>query len=99
MRNKMLLGLALLTSLQVHANNSNKSEHLIVGVSPATSAAHLCWYNEQRFSEGAIIEMHKTAKICALKHPNQANGPLMWRSLDAKGQPIYPELKSKIQVR
>ncbi|MEO2268447.1 DUF1496 domain-containing protein [Pseudoalteromonas pernae] len=95
---KTLLVLALLSSAQLYASEP-KRPNIIVGSGDALSSTQVCWYKEQRFSEGAIVAMGDTAKVCALKFPSQPNGPLIWLSVDDQGNAIYPLKKNKVSVR
>ncbi len=78
---------------EVH-NKGGTRAHVLVDA-PTVPA---CWYQGQRYSEGALLIMEEVLKICARKHPQEENGSLMWRSVDAKGEPIYPRLQNKIRV-
>ncbi|WP_158684662.1 DUF1496 domain-containing protein [Pseudoalteromonas sp. T1lg48] len=78
---------------EVHGKSGARA-HVLVDAPTAPA----CWYQGQRYSEGALLIMEDILKICARKQPQHENGPLMWRSVDAKGEPIYPQLKHKIRV-
>ena len=64
----------------------------------AETLQHVCWYQDKKYSEGAIIEVGSTLLICAIKHKNQPNSQLGWFKLDDKGNVIYPKKPSKITV-
>lgn len=58
----------------------------------------VCWYQEKRYSEGAVIEMQGQLRVCANKEPNQSNGSLMWLPMDEEGRAVYPRQNKKIRV-
>lgn len=64
----------------------------------AETFQHVCWYQDKKYSEGAIIEVGSTLLICAIKHKNQPNSQLGWFKLDEKGNVIYPKKPTKITV-
>ncbi|WP_462159843.1 DUF1496 domain-containing protein [Pseudoalteromonas sp. GB56] len=96
--NKTLFLVAIFISAHLSANEPKRA-NVIVGAGDALSPAQVCWYKEQRYSEGAIVLMGNTNKVCALKYPSQPNGPLVWLSMDDQGQALYPQKKSKLSVR
>ena len=64
-----------------------------------TEVNHLiCWYDDKKYTLGAVIEVNDTRLICTQRYPNQENGPVAWYQLDKKGNIIYPKTKPKITV-
>lgn len=59
----------------------------------------VCWYQDKKYSEGAILQVAETSLVCALKDKNQPNGQLGWFKLDDKGNVIYPQKTSKISIK
>ncbi|MEM0515915.1 DUF1496 domain-containing protein [Pseudoalteromonas sp. YIC-827] len=95
---KMILTLCLPAAASTLANEvHNKTgarAHVLVDVPTAPA----CWYQGQRYSEGALLIMEEVLKICARKHPHEENGSLIWRRVDTKGEPIYPQSQNRIRV-
>jgi hypothetical protein len=58
----------------------------------------VCWYQNQKFSQGAIIKTEQHHLICELKSINQPNGPLAWFKTDDNGLPIYPKPQTRITI-
>lgn len=57
-----------------------------------------CWYDNKRYSEGALLQIHSFTLICGAKYPQHSNSQLMWLKLDKEGNPIYPPKRKKITV-
>ncbi|WP_372767397.1 DUF1496 domain-containing protein [Pseudoalteromonas sp.] len=64
----------------------------------ADTLQHVCWYQDKKYSEGAIIQVSNITLICTVKYKNQPNSQLGWLQLDEKGNVIYPKKASKITV-
>ena len=58
----------------------------------------VCWFNDQKYSEGSLIIMSEKLVVCANKFANQTNGQLVWRLADADGQPIHITPKKTINI-
>lgn len=58
----------------------------------------VCWYQNEKFSQGAIIKIDQHHLICELKSINQPNGPLAWFKTDDNGLPIYPKPQTRITI-
>ena len=63
-------------------------------ITPASTEL-VCWYQDKRFSEGAIIMMETTRVICTARNQFESNGRLAWRMINDQGQIIYPTKQSK----
>lgn len=85
----------LLVLLPCCANAKNTKAHLLI--EPET-LQHVCWYQDKKYSEGAILQVAEILLVCSLKDKNQPNGKLGWFKLDDKGNVIYPKKPSKITV-
>ncbi len=59
----------------------------------------LCWYKNEKYSEGAIIKMTEFYFSCAQKNQFTMNGTVIWLKLDKHGQVIYPKPKRKITIK
>jgi len=57
-----------------------------------------CWYDNKRYSEGAVVQVHSVTLICAAKYPQHSNSQLMWLKLDKQSNLIYPKKPSTITV-
>lgn len=57
-----------------------------------------CWYDNKRYSEGALLQVHSITLVCAAKHPQHNNSQLMWLKLDKQGNLIYPKKPATITV-
>lgn len=58
----------------------------------------VCWYDNQKYSQGAIIKIDEHSLVCELKSINQPNGSLVWLKLDINGMPIYPKTPARISI-
>ena len=58
----------------------------------------ICWYQNQKYSFGALLVVKDFIMICDLKYKNQINGPLAWFKTDKNGNAIYPKQPSKITI-
>jgi hypothetical protein len=58
----------------------------------------VCWYQNEKFSQGAIIKTDQHHLICELKSINQPNGALAWFKTDDNGLPIYPKPPARITI-
>ncbi|AQP98373.1 MULTISPECIES: DUF1496 domain-containing protein [Pseudoalteromonas] len=57
-----------------------------------------CWYDNKRYSEGALIQIHSFTLICGAKTPQHNNSRLIWLKLDKQGNAIYPTKPQTITV-
>lgn len=93
--NVFALGLPLYLVANFAVANESKAKVWING----DSLQQVCWYQDKKYSEGAIIEVAKLTLMCTRKDKNQPNGQLGWLKLDDKGNIIYPTQKSKISIK
>lgn len=61
------------------------------------TAAH-CWYDDKRYSEGALLHIHSFTLICQAKRPEHNNSELIWLKLDKQGNAVYPTKAKTIRV-
>ncbi|TMP85671.1 DUF1496 domain-containing protein [Pseudoalteromonas ruthenica] len=94
MRTALVVLITLMFAPQGVADTKKTKTHVWVDAQHTS----VCWYEERRYSEGAVIDMFGAPKICARKYPNQDNGALIWRAVDKQGHPVYPEQQGKIRV-
>ncbi len=57
-----------------------------------------CWYDNKRYTEGALIQVHSFTLLCGAKNPQQNNSQLIWLKIDKQGNAIYPSQPKKITV-
>lgn len=88
------------TSLIYSVNSfSNTPEtRLFLTTQDALTQHAICWYEDKRYSEGAIISMANIRLICAAKNPNHNNSALSWLMLNEKNEVIYPQKPKTIRV-
>ncbi|WP_372762292.1 DUF1496 domain-containing protein [Pseudoalteromonas sp.] len=70
----------------------------VVDASQFTQTPASCWYDNKRYSEGALIQVHAVTLICGTKDLANAESPLIWLKLDKQGKIIYPTKAAKITV-
>ena len=58
----------------------------------------ICWFEDKRYSEGAIILMANVRMICTAKTPSHSNSPLTWLMLNEQNEIIYPSAPKTIRV-
>ncbi|TMP39487.1 DUF1496 domain-containing protein [Pseudoalteromonas rubra] len=58
----------------------------------------VCWYQDLRYTQGAIIKQVDKLYVCGHRYANQPQSPLMWLKLDENGDPVRVEMKGKIRV-
>ena len=79
--------------------SSSPTQKDSVIIAPSSTEA-VCWYQDKRFSEGAIIMMETTRVICTARNQFESNGRLAWRMINDQGQILYPTNQTKkITVR
>ena len=92
--NAHLLYTALLSSSFVTLANE-KNKHLWVETDVNN---RVCWYQDKKYSQGALLVVNEYTLVCELKYPQQTNGPLAWLKVDKNGNPIYPKPIKRITV-
>ena len=70
----------------------------IVDATQLINTSTECWYDNKRYSEGAILQVHSVTLICAAKYPQHNNSQLIWLKLDKQGNLIYPKKPATITV-
>ena len=91
---RLTVGLLLLGSTAVLA-----APHTITTTRPAlelqvnSDLAPACFYADQRYSKGSIIEMAKQPFICERENTFEQNGRLSWHPF-----PLEPQAKNKLTI-
>jgi len=99
MRALIILSACFLSlSLSLFCNAEPYNSRNFVNASQLTQHQTTCWYDDKRFSEGALISVQTFTLLCSAKNPNQTNGALMWLKLNEQGKVIYPKRPKKITV-
>ncbi|MBE0371061.1 DUF1496 domain-containing protein [Pseudoalteromonas sp. MMG013] len=60
---------------------------------------NVCWYQGQKYSEGALIKQFDMLFACSNKHPKQTNSRVVWVKADASGVPIKLDPERTIRVK
>ncbi len=58
----------------------------------------LCWYDNKRYTEGAIIQIGQSELVCAAKHTHFNNSELSWLRIDKDGNIMRPRPAKTIRV-
>ena len=101
MRILMSIGIcfiSLIYSVNSAANNTKPSLFLNPQETINHQQQQICWFENKRYSEGAIIMMADVRVICTAKNPNHNNSALTWLMLNDKNEVIYPTATKKIRV-
>lgn len=99
MRIFIIIGICF--SCFIYSTNSFSNNHkpaLFLDASKGLTNQQVCWYEDKRYSEGAIILMANTQVICSAKNPNHNNSELNWLMLNEQGEIIYPKAAKTIRV-
>lgn len=92
MKNLLLISIAIFTS-----PNLADEQKQVIRIDTDLNG-QVCWYQNKKFSQGAIIKIDQHHLICELKSINQPNGPLAWFKTDDNGLPIYPKPQTRITI-
>jgi len=82
----------------VNSFGNNSKTTLLLNPQDAIAQQSVCWFDDKRYSEGAVIVMANLKVICAAKKPQHNNSALIWLMLDDKNEIIYPETVKTIRV-
>jgi hypothetical protein len=77
--------------------NTNKTRSVIDAEQFINTNAS-CWYDNKRYTEGALIQVHSFTLLCGAKIPQHNNSQLIWLKIDKQGNAIYPSQPKKITV-
>ncbi|ASM56047.1 MULTISPECIES: YnjH family protein [Pseudoalteromonas] len=83
-------------SLLSHANTIKT--HSVIDANQFVNTDTSCWYDNKRYSEGALIQIHSFTLICGAKFVQHNNSQLIWLKLDKQGNAIYPTKPATITV-
>lgn len=72
--------------------------HSIIDANEIINNGDICWYDNKRYSEGALVQVHSFTLVCAANNPQHNNSELIWLKLDKKGNIVYPTKPKTITV-
>lgn len=99
MRILMSIGICFISVIySVNSTANNPKPSLFLNPQEAINNQQICWFENKRYSEGAIIMMANVRVICTAKNPNHNNSALTWLMLNEKNEVIYPTATKKIRV-
>lgn len=99
MRILSIIGICFISLIYSVNSFSNTPEtKLYLTPQDALTQQAICWFEDKRYSEGAIINMANVRLICAAKNPNHNNSALSWLMLNDKNEVIYPPKAKTIRV-
>ncbi|MDO2948293.1 DUF1496 domain-containing protein [Aeromonas simiae] len=90
----LALGMVGGASGEILARGNHGGARLLL---PANPGERVCWYAEQRYSEGAVLNLPEGALICAPQNEQESNGPLMWRTPEPGKEP-QPAPKNRLRT-
>ena len=88
---RLTIGFLLLGSTAVMAQSIHTRPALELNVNSDLEPA--CFYADQRYSKGAIIEMAKQPFICEREKTVEQNGRLSWQAFPLEPQPSSVNLR------
>ncbi|WP_391089677.1 DUF1496 domain-containing protein [Vibrio sp. NH-UV-68] len=62
----------------------------VIGINASEMTKRICYYQDQAYSEGAVIQVGDYYMVCAAAKEFETNGALMWRQLDKSQQTPEP---------
>jgi len=95
------IALIITLSCLIIVTNSNASTiktHAIVDANEISNQSKSCWYDNKRYSEGALIQIHSFTLSCGAKTPEHNNSQLIWLKIDKQGNTIYLKKPKTITV-
>lgn len=66
----------------------------IIGINASEMAKRVCYYQDQAYSDGAVIQVGDYYMSCSAANPREKNGPLKWHNLQQSETPANSERKS-----
>tara|TARA_Y100001956_G_C3952303_1_gene113192 strand:- start:34 stop:345 length:312 start_codon:yes stop_codon:yes gene_type:complete len=80
---KSTLPLLLATvSLPALANTISTPATPVIGINASEVAKRVCYYQDQAYSDGAIIQVGEHYMVCSSANSFETNGALKWNPLD-----------------
>ncbi|MBB1331945.1 DUF1496 domain-containing protein [Pseudoalteromonas sp. SR44-5] len=99
MRIITIIGICFISVIySANSFSNNQKPALFLDAKNKVSEQQLCWFEDQRYSEGAIILMANVRVICAAKNPHHNNSALNWLMLNEQNEIIYPTAPKTIRV-
>ncbi|BED91077.1 DUF1496 domain-containing protein [Pseudoalteromonas sp. MM1] len=72
--------------------------HSIIDANEIINSGDICWYDNKRYSEGALIQVQSFVLVCAAINSQQNNRELIWLKLNKNGNVVYPAKPKTITV-
>lgn len=69
-------------TLPAMANTINIPANPVVGINASEVAKRVCYYQDQAYSDGAIIQVGEHYMVCSSANSFETNGALKWNQLD-----------------
>lgn len=80
---------ALTTSAS--ANTITTPAKTVIGINASEIAKRVCYYQDQAYSDGAILQVGEHYMVCKAANDFETNGALKWVQLDASTAPKQQE--------
>ncbi|MEF1290786.1 DUF1496 domain-containing protein [Vibrio sp. M260118] len=77
-----IASLIALLSLPVMANTTSLPAKPVIGINASEVGKRVCYYQDQAYSNGAIIQIDEYYMICSAANTYEKNGVLKWNRLD-----------------
>lgn len=72
--------------------------HSVIDANEVVNRGDICWYDNKRYSEGALLQVQSFILVCATSNPQHDNSELIWLKLNKKGKVVYPTKPKTITV-
>ncbi|TGE85258.1 DUF1496 domain-containing protein [Pseudoalteromonas sp. KS88] len=82
----------------VNSFGDNLKTTLLLNPQDVINQQSVCWFDDKRYSEGAVVIMANLKVICTAKKPQHNNSSLMWLMLSDENEIIYPKAPKTIRV-
>ncbi|MEW7866159.1 DUF1496 domain-containing protein [Aeromonas diversa] len=69
--------------LGAHEAKAEGDARLLLPINPGE---RVCWYEDRRYSQGAVLDLESGPLVCAPQNEQESNGPLSWHALSSKPQ-------------
>lgn len=77
-----LTTLIALFSLPAAANVTTLPAKPVIGINASEVGKRVCYYQDQAYSDGAIVQIDAYYMICSAANDYETNGVLKWHQLD-----------------
>ncbi|MFM2589524.1 DUF1496 domain-containing protein [Vibrio sp. TBV020] len=82
-----LLALAMI-SLPTFANIITTPAKPVIGINASEVAKRVCYYQDQAYSDGAILQVGEHYMLCTNANDFETNGALKWVQLGSNSVPV-----------